>query len=223
MELNKLNISLDVGPMAFPLVVLAFIGFIIFLERTLFLHKSQINVQEFISGIKNLLKKGRLVEAVALCEEMGGSAAHLVKTVLLNYEANVDLIIAHLRKRLSLEIPSLERRIGVLSVVARISPLIGFLGTMIAGIEIVSNLSFFDGASGMLIAALANALFSSALGLVICIFATAGHHFLEVRIAHVIHDYEWLSSEMLEVILEERGMASYESTATNTDDYKGHE
>jgi len=223
MELNKLNIFLDVGPMAFPLLTLAFIGFIIFLERTLFLHKGQINVQEFISGIKNLLKKGRLVEAVALCEEMGGSAAHLVKTVLLNYEANVDLIIAHLRKRLSLEIPSLERRIGILSVVARISPLIGFLGTLIAGIEIISNLSFFDGASGMLIAALANALFSSALGLVICIFATAGHHFLEVRITHVIHDYEWLSSEMLEVILEERGMASGESTAKNTKLDKEHE
>lgn len=223
MELNKLNIFLDVGPMAFPLLALAFIGFIIFLERTLFLHKGQINVQEFISGIKNLLKKGRLVEAVALCEEMGGSAAHLVKTVLLNYEANVDLIIAHLRKRLSLEIPSLERRIGILSVVARISPLIGFLGTLIAGIEIISNLSFFDGASGMLIAALANALFSSALGLVICIFATAGHHFLEVRITHVIHDYEWLSSEMLEVILEERGLTAGESTAKNTKLDKEHE
>jgi biopolymer transport protein ExbB len=209
--------------MAFPLLALAFIGFIIFLERTLFLHKGQINVQEFISGIKNLLKKGRLVEAVALCEEMGGSAAHLVKTVLLNYEANVDLIIAHLRKRLSLEIPSLERRIGILSVVARISPLIGFLGTLIAGIEIISNLSFFDGASGMLIAALANALFSSALGLVICIFATAGHHFLEVRITHVIHDYEWLSSELLEVILEERGISSGKSIATDINADKEHE
>ena len=215
MELNKLNIFLDVGPMMFPLLALAFIGVIIFLERTLFLHKGQINVQEFISGIKNLLKKGRLVEAVALCEEMGGSAAHLVKTVLLNYDANVDLITAHLRKRLSLEIPSLERRIGILSVVARISPLIGFLGTLIAGIEIISNLSFFDGASGMLIAALANALFSSALGLVICILATAGHHFLEVRITHVIHDYEWLSSELLEVILEERGLSSGTSIVTN--------
>ena len=215
MELDKLNIFLDVGPMMFPLLALAFIGVIIFLERTLFLHKGQINVQEFISGIKNLLKKGRLVEAVALCEEMGGSAAHLVKTVLLNYDANVDLITAHLRKRLSLEIPSLERRIGILSVVARISPLIGFLGTLIAGIEIISNLSFFDGASGMLIAALANALFSSALGLVICILATAGHHFLEVRITHVIHDYEWLSSELLEVILEERGLSSGTSIVTN--------
>ena len=133
MELDELNIFLDVGPMMLPLLVLAFIGAIIFLERTLFLHKGQINVQEFISGIKNLLKKGRLVEAVALCEEMQGSAAHLVKTVLLNYDANVDLIVAHLRKRLSLEIPSFERRIGILSLVARISPLIGFLGTLIGG------------------------------------------------------------------------------------------
>ena len=223
MELNKLNIFLDVGPMMLPLLALTIIGDIIFLERTLFLHKGQINVQEFISGIKNLLKKGRLVEAVALCEEMRGSAAHLVKTVLLNYDANVDLITAHLRKRLSLEIPSLERRIGILSVVARVSPLIGFLGTLIAGIEIISNLSFFDGASGMLIAALANALFSSALGLVICILATAGHHFLEVRITHIIHDYEWLSSELLEVILEERGLSSGTSIVTNVKAGEEHE
>lgn len=222
MELNKLNIFLDIGPMMFPLLALGFIGFIVFLERTLFLHKGQINVREFISGIKNLLKKGRLVEAVALCEEMSGSAAHLVKTVLLNYDANVDLIIAHLRKRLSLEIPSLERRVGVLSVVARISPLIGFLGTLIAGIEIISNLSFFDGASGVLIVALANALLSSALGLVICIFATAGHHFLEVRITHVIHDYEWLSSELLEVILEDRGKSAGGNKATNIEIDREH-
>lgn len=222
MELNKLNIFLDFGPMMIPLLALGFIGFIVFLERTLFLHKGQINVQEFISGIKNLLKKGRLVEAVALCEEMGGSASHLVKTVLLNYDANVDLIIAHLRKRLSLEIPSLERRVGVLSVVARVSPLIGFLGTLIAGIEIISNLSFFDGASGVLIVALANALFSSALGLVICILATAGHHFLEVRITHVIHDYEWLSSELLEVILEDRGNSSAGNKETDIEMDRKH-
>ena len=40
-----------------PLFILAFIGFIIFLERTLFLHKGQINVREFISDEKSS-KKG---------------------------------------------------------------------------------------------------------------------------------------------------------------------
>lgn len=207
MDANQFSFFLEAGPMLLPLIAVAFVGSIVFTERTLFLHKGQINVRSFMSGIKNLLKKGRRVEALTLCEEMGGAAANLVKTTLLNYDADIDTIIAHLRKRLSLEIPELERRVGILSVVARISPLIGFLGTLIAGIEIISQLSLFDGSSALLISALANALISSALGLIICIFATSGHHFLEVRITHAIHDYEWLCSELLEVILESRSQS----------------
>ena len=95
--------------------------------------------------------------------------------------------------------------------------MIGFLGTLIAGIEIISQLSLFEGSSALLIAALANALISSALGLIVCIFATAGHHFLEVRITHAIHDYEWLCSELLEVILENRNQSD-EGLATETID-----
>ena len=110
----------------------------------------------------------------------------------------------------------------MLSVIARISPLIGFLGTLIAGIEIISNLSFFDGSSGVLISALANALFSSAIGLIICIFATA-FHFLEVRITHIIHDYEWLSSEIMEVILKERGVSLEDINPSNLNHFNEHE
>ena len=206
MDVDQLTFFLQAGPMSVPLIAVALVGSIVFIERTLFLHKGQIDVRSFMSGIKNLLNKGRRLEALTLCEEMGGAAANLVKTALLNYEMDIDTIIAHLRKRLGLEMPELERRVGILSVVARISPLIGFLGTLIAGIEIISHLSLFDGSSALLIAALANALISSALGLIICIFATAGHHFLEVRITHAIHDYEWLCSELLEVILENRSL-----------------
>ena len=206
MEKPPITIFLDAGPMTIPLIVLAVLGAIIFIERILYLHKGQINVREFISGIKNLLQKGRLVEATTLCEETGGAAANLIKTGLLNYGGEVDLILSHLRKRLSLEIPELERRVGILSVVARISPLIGFLGTLVAGISIISQLSIYDGSSALLISDLANALISSALGLVICIFSTSGHHFVEVRITHIIHDYEWLCSELIEIILEQRNL-----------------
>ena len=66
MELDNLKILLEAGPMLYPLACLAFIGLVVFTERTLYLHKGQINVKEFLSGIKNLLKKGRLVEACLL-------------------------------------------------------------------------------------------------------------------------------------------------------------
>lgn len=217
MDVDQFTFFLEAGPMLLPLIAVALVGAIVFIERTLFLHKGQINVRSFMSGIKNLLNKRRRLEALTLCEEMGGPAANLVKTALLNYDSDIDIIIAHLRKRLSLEIPELERRVGILSVVARISPLIGFLGTLIAGIEIISQLSLFEGSSALLIAALANALISSALGLIVCIFATAGHHFLEVRITHAIHDYEWLCSELLEVILGNRNQSD-EGLAAETID-----
>ena len=204
MDFNNLKILLEAGPMVYPLGLLAFIGLVVFIERSLFLHKSQINVKEFIAGIKNLLGKGRLVEALAICEETRASSAQLVKTVLLNYEQDIDLILINVRKRLSLELPELERRVGWISVIARLSPLVGFLGTLVAGIEIISHLSLFDGSSTLLVSALANALISSALGLIICVLATAGHHFLEVRITHMIHDYEWICSEMIDILIEER-------------------
>lgn len=204
MDFNNLKILLEAGPMIYPLGLLAFIGLVVFIERSLFLHKSQINVKEFIAGIKNLLGKGRLVEALAICEETRASSAQLVKTVLLNYEQDIDLILINVRKRLSLELPELERRVGLISVVARLSPLVGFLGTLVAGIEIISHLSLFDGSSTLLVSALANALISSALGLIICVLATAGHHFLEVRITNMIHDYEWICSEMIDILIEER-------------------
>jgi biopolymer transport protein ExbB len=213
MDLNNITLFLEAGPMIYPLGILALIGLVVFIERILFFHKGQINIKAFVSGIKNLLKKGRLVEAIAICEETSTASSQLVKTVLLNYDRDIDVILINLRKRLSIELPELERRVGLISVVARLSPLVGFLGTLIAGIEIISHLSQFDGSSTLLMSALANALISSALGLIVCVIATAGHHFLEVRITQIIHDYEWLSSEMLDILTEERSA----STADKTD------
>ena len=95
----KIDIFLNTGLMLYPLIILCFAGGIVFFERVLYIHKVQINVKEFISGIKNLLIKDRRIEALTICEETGGAASNLVKVILLNYEANVESIIANLRKK----------------------------------------------------------------------------------------------------------------------------
>ena len=52
------------GPMIWVLVLLAMYGMTLFIERTLFLHRGQIPTKAFIDGIKNILAKRRLVEAL---------------------------------------------------------------------------------------------------------------------------------------------------------------
>src|SRR5258708_20574896 len=63
------------GPVMWLLVLLGLVAVIIFIERALFLHRSQIRSTEFLGGIKNLLQKQRLMEALTLCEETPRPAA----------------------------------------------------------------------------------------------------------------------------------------------------
>ncbi len=55
-------------------VLLAFglILVVVFIERALYLHRGQIRSTAFVSGIKNILAKRRLVEALTVCEETPG-------------------------------------------------------------------------------------------------------------------------------------------------------
>lgn len=57
------------GPMMWVLIALALLGLTLFFERALFLHRGQIPTKAFVDGIKNILAKRRLVEALTVCEE----------------------------------------------------------------------------------------------------------------------------------------------------------
>ena len=71
------------GPVMWVVGALALVGLMLFIERTLYLHRGQIRAKAFLDGIKNALAKRRLVEALTLCEEAPGPVAAVVKAALL--------------------------------------------------------------------------------------------------------------------------------------------
>ena len=60
------------GPVMWVLLAVSLFGFVIFIERTLFLHRGQIRTGQFLEGIRNLVGKGRRLEALTLCEDTPG-------------------------------------------------------------------------------------------------------------------------------------------------------
>jgi len=58
--------------MMWVLLAVSLFGFIIFVERTLFLHRGQLRTTQFIEGIRNLVTRDRRLEALTLCEDMPG-------------------------------------------------------------------------------------------------------------------------------------------------------
>ena len=198
MEYFQNNFILQGGPVMYPLLFVSLLGFVIFIERSLYLHKGQIGTEDFLSGIKNLVRKKRLVEALTICEDTPGPMARIVKSALLHYGESRESIRSAIQSAAIVEIPSLERRIGTIAALARVAPLLGFLGTIIAALQALYSLESFNGDSGVLSRLLAQALITSASGLAIAVMAMLAYHFLSGRVRALVHDFEWVGHDIHE-------------------------
>ena len=184
----------------YPLLVVSVLCLMLFIERLLFLHKGQVGSEDFLGGIKNLVAKKRLVEALTLCEDTPGPMARIVKSALLHYGESSDRIRSAIQAAAIVEIPLLERRIGTLAALARIAPLLGFLGTLIAGLQALYQLESLNSNSSEFGRLLSEALITSAFGVAIGVMATLAHHFLFGRVRALVHDFEWAGHTLYEFL-----------------------
>ncbi len=191
------------GVVMYPLLVVSVFGFFFFIERAIFLHKGHIDTEVFLSGIKNLVRKKRLVEALTLCEDTPGPMARIVKSALLHMGESRESIHAAIQSAAVVELPALERRIGTIAAIARIAPLLGFLGTLIAAVGALHHLEAANADSGAFSLYLAQAMITSATGLGIAIMAALGHHFLTGRVRSLVNDLEWISHSIYEFLTTE--------------------
>lgn len=203
--MNETSLSLfkQGGPLMWPLLILGMIGLILAIERTIFLHKGKIRTIEFLAGIKNLLRKRRLVEALTVCEETPAPVASIIKSALINYNQPEEKMVAAVQSAALLQIPYLERRVNTLAMIAKVAPLIGLLGTILA----LYNSFLILGADGpyansaIFSIYIAQALITTGTGLFIAIIAWLFYHFLSGRIRALIQDMEWSGHDILQFLL----------------------
>lgn len=189
--------------MMWPLLLLSILGFVFFVERALYLHRGQIPASAFVDGIKNLVRKQRVLEALTVCEETPGPTASIVKAALMNFDQPEPKIRSAVQEAAIIEIPALERRIGTIAAIAKASPILGLLGTVVALMQAFSvmqaegpyaNASLFSGE-------IAEALITTATGLAIAVMAYLAHHFLHGRVRALVHDMEWVANEIMQFLL----------------------
>jgi biopolymer transport protein ExbB len=199
------NLLAKGGPMMWLLAVLALIGVMLFVERTLFLHRGQIRAKAFVDGIKNTLAKRRLVEALTICEETPGPVAAVVKAALLHAGDSADEMRFHVQEAGIVELPALERRLGSIAAIAQVAPLVGLLGTVLG---MISTFVAFERAgnyamSGVLAGGMWQALLTAAASLMLAIPAHLAYHFLSGRVRAIVRDVEWSGNEIMKYLLTE--------------------
>ncbi len=170
-------------------------------ERTLFLHRGQIRSTAFIAGIKNILAKRRLVEALTVCEETPGPVAAVVKAALLHADADAETMRFYVQEAAIVELPALERRLGSIAAIAQVAPLVGVLGTVLGMATTFLAFEKDYMSASALATGMWQALLGTAGGLMLAIPAHLAHHFLTGRVRAIVRDVEWSGNEIMKFLL----------------------
>src|SRR5438132_12683806 len=128
----------DGGPMAWLLMMMGAVVIVVFIERLLHYHRAQINSTEFLNGVRTVLKRQNVVEALSICDATPGPVSRLVKTAILNRDHGRERVREALEETGLAEVPRLEERLNLLATIAQRAPLLGLLGTVLGFIQIFS-------------------------------------------------------------------------------------
>src|SRR5450432_4895265 len=109
------------GAMIWLILIAAVIAIVVFIERTLYCHRSQINSGEFLNGVRTVLKRDNVVEAISICDATPGPVARLVKTAILNRDRGNERVREAVEESGLAEVPLLEEKLNLLATIAQIA------------------------------------------------------------------------------------------------------
>ena len=193
------------GPVIWLILIAAAIAIVVFIERALFCHQSQINSAEFLNGVRNVLKRDNVVEAVSICDATPGPVARIVKAAILNRERGRERVREAVEEAGLMEVPRLEDKLNLLATIAQIAPLLGLLGTILGFMDVFRQLQadgLYAHISGehSLADGIWKALICAAAGIAVAIPAHAGYNYLISRVNKIVLDMERAAAEIVNVV-----------------------
>lgn len=192
------------GPMLWVILFVGAAGIVIFIERFLHCHRAQINSTEFLNGVRTVIKRDNVVEAISICDATPGPVARLVKTAVLNRENGRERVRESLEEAGLMEVPRLEERLDLLATIAQLAPMLGLLGTVLGFIDVYSGVQAANSSAnaGMITHGVWQALVCAAAGLAVAIPIHAGHNYLVSRVNSIVLDMERAAGEIVNIVTE---------------------
>ncbi len=192
------------GAVLYLILFVSAVAVVVFIERFLHCHRAQINSTEFLNGVRTVLKRENVVEALSICDATPGPVARLVKTAILNRDHGRERVREALEEAGLAEVPRLEEKLNLLATIAQLAPLLGLLGTVLGFIDTFSLMK--DAGLHAHVSDLSNgvwkALVCAAAGLAVAIPAHAGYNYLVSRVNSIVLDMERAATEIVTIVTE---------------------
>ena len=193
--LNVLGMMYHGGIVVPVLMGLLLMTSVFAIERFFVLNKSEGkgNLSKFVQNVQRKIVEGQIAEAKEMCDKQKGSVANVIRSALVKYDEVVaegfdsekaaELIGAEIEEATSLEMPSLEKNMVILSTMVSLGTLVGLFGTVTGMIKAFQGLATAGAPDQVKLAAgISEALVNTATGIATSILATIAYNFFTSKI-----------------------------------------
>lgn len=188
------------------IIALSVVAIAIIVERLLYLRKIRTDESVVLNRLKSAVSKGHYEEALAICEASPSPITNLSRVGIEHRAYPEEVIKQMITDAANLEIPRMERFLSTLGTIAHITPLLGLLGTVTGNIQAFGVLGDFGAVGGnpaVLARGIAEALITTAAGIIVSIPAISFYNYLVGKVNHLIIRIENRVSEL--VLMLKRG------------------
>jgi biopolymer transport protein ExbB len=191
------------GWIMLPLGILFLATIYLFVERTMAIRKASRIDGNFMNIIRDHIVNGNVTAARSFAKNTNNPVARIIDKGIQRLGKPIDSIEKSMENVGKLELYNMERNLGVLSLIAGIAPMFGFLGTIIGMFQLFYTLA----ATGeFTIQTMANGIYTkmvtSAAGLIIGLMAYIAHNFLSTQVDKTANKMEASSSEFIDILQE---------------------
>lgn len=191
------------GFIMYPLYFLLVITIFVFLERLIAISKASKMEAGFMNIIRDNIISGNIAAARNLAKNTNNPVARMIDKGIQRIGKSIDAIEKSMENVGKLEMYKMERNLSILSLVAGIAPMFGFLGTIVGMVQLFYGIaSTGEYTLGTIAGGIYTKMVTSASGLIIGLIAFVGHNYLSTQIDKTANKMESASADFIDMLQE---------------------
>ncbi|HYG03430.1 MAG TPA: MotA/TolQ/ExbB proton channel family protein [Chryseosolibacter sp.] len=200
-SISILDLAVKGGVIMIPLALMWIVAVYVFVERLITINKAGKTPESFMPSVKEQVISGDINGARLLCKQYDIPIAHIIGKGVQRIGKPIDHIEKSMENVGRLELYKLEKNLVILTIIAGVAPMFGFLGTIAGMIQTFFNISITsDITLGTIAGGIYVKMVTSATGLIIGIMAYIAYSYLSAQIDKVINQMEGASAEFIDVL-----------------------
>lgn len=191
------------GLIMIPLILLFLLTIFFFFERMMAIRRASNIDGNFMNIIRDHIVNGNVTAARSFAKNTNNPVARIIDKGIQRIGKPIDNIEKSMENVGKLELYNMEKNLSMLSLIAGIAPMFGFLGTIIGMFQLFYRLAT---TGEFTIQTMANGIYTkmitSAAGLIIGLLAYIGHSYLVTQVDKTANKMEGSSAEFLDILQE---------------------